>query len=513
MEGTHKKNLLVFVAEGMPADAIAACGNPMVKTPNLDRLAAQSTVFHNAYCTQPLCTPGRASIFTGRYPHETCPDNEHNLSPETSCFPELAVFSHYRTAMIGKWDLGDEAFAQHGFETWRSIDESRNAHYSPGRDRSQETSYALFLREHGYEPDLSPDRRGNDPRGWFNKLVNIPESLSPDAYAAKEAKTFIRESCDQPFMLWMPFLRCKPGAFDEEDEIYDPNEMVLPENFEHDMENDPRRHPKYRLMALGIRKRRNRTPDDWKREIASYLAKVTLIDCYVGEVMDELERQGMMDDTVVVFTSDHGCMLGEHRMLGKEGMPEKSIKVPMMIRIPGMTENGGVVEAPFSHIDLVPTLLEAMGREVPDTLPGKSWFPFLSGIEPEEPQRDVMVQWNGPSGKSAFWKLWQTITEDIGPYWNGPNLVEIAQIWTDPVRTIITADGWKYTHSTLGYHELFNLRKDPGELENLAGESAYDDVIADLQAKIEKWQEHTNDRCISESRWCQRDGFVKKTVF
>ncbi len=231
---TSAKNLIVFMAEGMPANAIAALGHPQIKTPHIDRLVGQSAVFRNAYCTQPVCTPSRAGLFTGRYPHETCPDNEHNLPPDMPCLPELADFSDYQTAMMGKWDLGDEVFAQHGFKTWRSIDESRTCHYSAGRDRSQGTHYAEFLRENGFVPDKPPLERGNNPLGWFNHPVDIPEKLSPDAYAAREAEKFIRDSGDQPFMLWMPFLRCKPGPFDAVDEIYRPEDVVLPESVEHD---------------------------------------------------------------------------------------------------------------------------------------------------------------------------------------------------------------------------------------------------------------------------------------
>ncbi|MFW5893759.1 MAG: sulfatase [Verrucomicrobiota bacterium] len=494
----ESKNLIVFMAEGMPANAIGAFGHPQVKTPNLDRLAGQSAVFHRAYCTQPVCTPGRASLFTGRYPHETCPDNEHNLPGDMPCFPELSDFTDYRTAMIGKWDLGDEVFAQHGFETWRSIDESRTAHYSAGRDRSQGTSYAEFLKENGFVPDKPPLERGNNPRGWFNRHRNIPENLSPDAYAAQEAGKFIRGCGDQPFMLWMPFLRCKPGAFDAEDKIYDPAEIVLAPNAEHDLEHDASRHPKSRLIAL----QHNRsTREDWKKSKASYFAKITLIDRYVGEVLDELEQQGKADNTVVVFTSDHGMMLGEHGLAGKALMLEESIKVPMMIKLPGITDGGQRVETPFSHIDLAPTLLAALDRNIPATLPGENWLPFIAGLQKAPPRTDVMIEWNGASPKGTFHRLWARITEEIGPHWKGPGLAEIARVWTDPVRTIISADGWKFNYSPLGFHELFNLHNDPNEFENLYGNDETKAIAAELKRRIRHWQEEVNDTCEDVFDW------------
>lgn len=483
------KNLVVFMAEGMPASAIAACGCAGIQTPNLDRLAARSAVFGNAYCTQPVCTPGRASLFTGQYPHAIpCPDNEHNLPADAKCFPELADFPGWRTAMIGKWDLGDEAFAQHGFGTWRSIDASRNAHYGPGRDRSGETHYERFLRTQGYAPDVPPARRGNNPHGWFSKPVAIPESLSPDAYAAREAAEFIGDSGKAPFMLWMPFLRTKPPAFDAADRIYDPADMPLPATWNTPPGTD--RHLKERLVAF---QRRDCTAEDWQRGIAALWAQVTLIDRYVGQVLDALETAGGTEDTIVVFTGDHGSMLGEHRISGKCLMYEESIKTPMLIHIPGVTDAGSRVGAPFGHVDLVPTLLDAMGRPVPPGLPGKSWLPFLKG-EAEAPGHDVFVQWNGASGKGEFLKLRRAITEEIGPYWDGPDLVSMAEAWTEPLRTAITPEGWKYTHSPVcGEHVLVNLREDPGETQNLAHEPSCRGVLADMQERVARWQEQTGD--------------------
>lgn len=500
----NMKNLIVFIAEGMPADAISALGRPGVKTPNLDRLAGQSVAFPNAYCTQPVCTPARASIFTGRYPHETCRDNEHNLAPDIPCFPELSDFSDYRTAMIGKWDLGDEVFAQHGFETWRSIDASRHAHYSPGRDRSRETSYAGFLRSHGYEPDVPLSNRGNNPHSWFNHPVQIPEKFSPDAFAAQEAIEFIRDAANSPFMLWMPFLRCKPGPFDNSDKIHDPADMQLPDNTFHDMAHDCDRHPKSRLLAFHYR---NRSPDQWKRTIADYFNKITLIDRYVGNVLDELNRQGKAEETAIVFTGDHGFMLGEHGMSKKSVMTEESVKVPLMFCIPGVTDAGRVIESPFGHIDLVPTLLEAMGREVPDSLPGQSWFDGLKYPEKELPNKDVFIEWNGPGPKGVFKRLWNHITEDIGPYWKGPDLVDMARVWTDPVRTIITADGWKYSHSPLGFHELFNLKKDPHELHNLAVKKEMSATVSELKDKLFRWKEAAADHQPVKN-WPEEKDFV-----
>ncbi len=504
MVNRERPNLIVFMAEGMPPGAIAALGNPSVNTPNLDRLAARSAVFSHAYCTQPLCTPARASLFTGHYPHVTCPDNEHILPPDAACVPELADFSEYQCAMIGKWDLGDEPRAQHGFAHWRSIDASRHDRYSRVYGASRPTDYEAFIEAQGYHPDKPLLQRGNDPHSWFTERPQIPERFSPDAYAADEACSFIEQNEQEPFMLWLPFLRTKPGPFEDGDRVHDPSNISLPETF--DVIPDTHWHLKERLMAF---QNREKKPEQWRRDIANCLDKVSLIDRYVGQVLDTFERRGLADDTIVVFTADHGLHLGEHRLNHKVTMTEESMRVPLLLHIPGVVEKRRDIEEPVSHIDLLPTLLESMGNGVPDHLPGTSLLPVLRG-DISAPEEDVVVEWNGASAKGVFLQLCRRMG-DYGPRWRGPSIVELAEAWTEPRRTVITPDLWKYTHSPVrGEHMLFNLREDPGETRNLVHEPSFENLTAELRRRLDRWCERTNDDSLE--RWYSRgryaDGFL-----
>ncbi|MEK7995669.1 MAG: sulfatase-like hydrolase/transferase, partial [Planctomycetota bacterium] len=149
-----KPNLLFIWTDEQRADTMAAYGNNRIHTPNLNKLAAGSVVFKNAYVTQPVCTPNRSAVMTGLWPHTTgCTKNNVPLPAGVPCLPELLDDADYRTAYMGKWHLGDELFAQHGFEEWVSIEDGYGSGYSEGRDRNARSDYHHFLIEHGYQPD------------------------------------------------------------------------------------------------------------------------------------------------------------------------------------------------------------------------------------------------------------------------------------------------------------------------------------------------------------------------
>jgi arylsulfatase A-like enzyme len=499
-------NLLFLFTDEQAASTLAAYGNELIETPNLDRLASRSVVFEKAYVTQPVCTPSRASIMTGLWPHATgCTENNVPLPAEARCLPELAClrrdgrrgrqadFSGYRTAYFGKWHLGDEIFAQHGFEEWRSIEDAYRGFYSEGRDRTRTSTYAEFLIGNGVEPDVTAD----DGVRFFSRpcAARLDEGLSKPAYLAREARRFIRENRDRPFLLYVNFLEPHMPFFGPRDSQYDPARVRLPANFRHELSTD--QPLKARLYARGYRERGHsglelRTEADWRRMIANYWGLVSLVDTHAGTILDELEDSRLADRTIVVFTSDHGDMMGSHGLLAKCVMFEEAVRAPLLLRIPGIEGAGRRVGAPVSQIDLVPTLLDAMGREVPHDLPGASWMPFLRGEGPLA-EEDVFCEWTGPN--SGFvdrvgWvrplDCWREVATDE----------EIERAITDPVRAVVTPDGWKYNWTGAGENELYNLRDDPGETRNLVrrgGRAREPGLVGELRGRIRRWQERTGD--------------------
>lgn len=482
-----KKNLLFIFTDEQAVNTMACYGNHTIKTPNMDRLAKSSIIFDNAYVTQPVCTPSRSTIMTGLYPHTNgCTENNVPLQSSTPCITEMGDFHAYRTAYYGKWHLGDEIFAQHGFNEWRGFDDGYHKYYSEGRDRGTLSSYHTFLTANGITPD---QKNGLFSRGFAAKL---PEKFSKPAFLANESIDFLDRNKDNPFILYvnffephMPYFSCRNGQYTIDD-------VELPPNFNHELNEE---HP-LKLLAYrqayydnGHSHLQLQTDEDWKQLIANYWGLVSLVDTHLGRILDKLDALGLTEDTIIVYTSDHGDMMGSHRLAAKCTMYEEAVKVPMLMKLPGIANPPKRVTNPISQIDLVPTLLDALNQDIPDYLQGYSWLPYLAN-EGELVEKNVFIEWNGHNGgfgdvvggaklPDAFLKVADkdTLLTCLG----------------DPVRTIITPEGWKFNWSTLGQDELYNLQDDPYEMNNLIKNTDYTSLVHDLKDKIMAWKKRTKD--------------------
>jgi len=478
-------NLLFLFTDEQRADTMAAYGNERIQTPNLNRLAAESIVFERAYVTQPVCTPSRSTIMTGLYPHTTgCTANNIPLPADVPCLPEMLPPGRYVSGYFGKWHLGDEIFAQHGFDQWRSIEDMYRGCYSPGRDRNARSSFHHWLVEQGIEPaDGSVFGRG--------EVARLPERYSKPAYLAQEACDFIRRNRNRPFVLYVNFLEPHMPFFGPRDEQHDPDGIPLPPNFE--AVPGPDRPLKTRLLQLayergGFGGGPLQTEADWRRLIARYWGLCALVDTYVGRILAELDDCGLRDRTIVVYTSDHGDMMGSHRLLAKCVMFEETVRVPLLLRLPGGGKPARIAQ-PVSQVDLVPTLLDLMGCPVPSHLQGQSLKRLVESDAPPS-QQDVFIEWNGPNcGLEGVLKR-----DSLPDY-----LAAVAtpqEAWdaiTAPVRSVLTPDGWKFNWEGRGEHELYNLAEDPFEMQNLAAEPRYADLMRRLAERIRAWQERTAD--------------------
>jgi len=478
-------NLLFLFTDEQRYDTMAAYGNRKIEMPNLDRLAAQSCLFERAYVTQPICTPSRSSLLTGLYPHTNgCVRNNVPLGAETPCLPELLPPRRYATAYHGKWHLGDEIFAQHGFDEWRSIEDGYARYYSEGRDRNARSTYHHWLIERGVQPgDGSAFNRGETAR--------LPEELTKPAYLGDEACRFLHQVGTQPFVLYVNFLEPHMPFFGPRDDQYDPAEIDLPPNFE----NPPGEDVHLNARLLHARYRQDgmdgmplKTEADWRRLIANYWGLCSLVDTHVGRILDTLEQRGLAENTIVVYTSDHGDMMGSHRLVAKSLMYEEAVRVPMFIRLPGQTA-GRRVARPVSQIDMVPTLLDLMGAERPGHLEGQSLRPVLEGGP--EPERDVIVEWTarGRAGEGAARK-----GDPDEVLYGLATRRDAAAAHADPRRTLVTPDNWKLVCSPdLGQHELYDLNSDPYETTNLAGHADQKPRMREMRDRIRAWQERTGD--------------------
>ncbi len=468
-----KPNLLFVWTDQQRFDTMAVYGNTVVKAPNLNKLAETSIVFEKAYVSQPVCTPSRSTVMTGLWPHQNgCTANNIPLRQETSCLPQLIDDPDYTTAYMGKWHLGDEIFAQHGFEEWVAIEDGYTKHYRPERDKDERSEYHHFLIEHGYQPD-----RDNDTfsRGF---AAHRPLEHCKPAFLEKSASDFLRQNKDRPFMLYVNFLEPHTPFYGPLNDLHDPERVGLPENaFDPLEENEPLR---YKVSREAMQKNYGSKPEQWKKLNAIYHGLVAQVDKAVGGILATLDEMGLRDNTIIVFTSDHGEMMSSHGMFAKQYMYEESARVPWLMSVPGMTEKQEIYHEPVSHIDLVPTLLELMGKpEKAGALPGKSLVSRIAGKESR--QQDVFVEWN--PNRVHYVERTELATPE-----------EIERIKKEHVRTVVTPDGWKLCLSDTDKHQLFNLEQDPLETTNLYGQPEVQEVVDRLTKKILDWQKQVKDQ-------------------
>jgi len=485
-------NLLFIFTDEQRYDTMGAYGNRRIETPNLDRLASQSVVFERAYVTQSVCTPSRSSIMTGLYPHSNgCLENNVPLPDEIACLPEMIAPGTYATAYHGKWHLGDEIFCQHGFDEWRSIEDNYAGYYSEGRDCDARSTYHQWLIENGFEPQ-------NGSIYGRSEAARLPEAYGKPAYLAQEASRYIHAHQREPFILYVNFLEPHMPFFGPRDDQYDPADVALPPNFEARPGQD--QPLKTRLFERAYLARGHsglplKTEADWRRMVANYWGLCSLVDTHVGTILDTLADCGLDENTMVVYTSDHGDMMGSHRLIAKCVAFEEAIRVPLLVRRPGQ-QSAARFGTPVSQIDLVSTLLDLMGQPVPEGLEGASLRPQIEG-RAEAPLGDVFVEWNGHNNGLGDVIGQVSIPEPIREL---AAKDEIISAITDPVRTVITPDGWKLNCSPRGEHELYNLNEDPFETQNLSSPERAP-LMQALADRIRRWQERTGDTVALPSRF------------
>ncbi len=469
-------NLLFLFTDEQKFNTLAAYGNSKIEMPNLNRLASHGCVFEKSYVTQPVCTPSRSTLLSGLYPHTNgCLANNIPLPKDVDCIPEMLPDGKYVSGYHGKWHLGDEIFNQHGFDEWRSIEDGYAKYYRPDKDQDARSTYYHFLVEQGFQPR-------NGDRFSRGTCALLPERYGKPAYLAREASRFIRENQDEDFVLFVNFLEPHMPFQSPRNDQYNAEDVDLPPNFDNPPTED--NHPKPQSIFTTYRDKgfssySLKSEESWRQLIANYWGLCSLVDTYSGKIIDTLKECDLYDDTIVVFTSDHGDMMGSHRLLAKTVMYEEALKVPMIVKMPGQKESK-TIENPVSQIDLLPTLLDIMGEKIPGDMQGKSLKPAMEGDV--EVQDDVFVEWNGRNTGVGKMSL-EGITRE-----RAKTAVE------DPIRTVITPEGWKFNCSPMGEHELYNLRDDPWETENLAHRKDNADLMLELREKILDWQEKTGDR-------------------
>ena len=490
---TRTPNLVFIFSDQQRADTMACYGNNWLNVPNLNALAAQSFVFQNAYVTQPVCTPARASIMTGLYPHAAnMLVNQLVMSRDIPVIAEMLP-AEYHCGYYGKWHLGDDVIRQHGFDEWVSTEDGHLPEYTRREYRNEFSSYWHHLVDNGFEPDLermhgkfifSPAARSR-----------LPEEFQMASFLGDRAADFIERNSDQPFALYVSTFEPHPPYNGPLNDMYDPATLPVGPAFLQrpdgaSMYNrvrgayytqymyeggDPAQDP---YMSHNPASGQDLTTElGWRTLRAHYLANITLVDRMVAKITDALDKAGVADNTIVVFTSEHGEMAGDHGMLEKRSFYEEASRVPLTMRVPWLSREQTMLEGSASHIDLVPTLLDLMGQTQPPHLQGKSLAPALTG-ERDLSDNEVIIQWNGNSERLPDRFLGSAAINRMNAL---------------PRRCIITPDRWKLALCAGDAGELFDLNADPYEMNNLFDDPAQRDRVIDMAARIRIWQQQTGD--------------------
>ena len=354
-------NVLLVMCDQFRFDAISAHGNPDISTPHLDRLVASGASFRRAYAESPVCVPARSVVLSGRLPHQTgVVDNGTPLPAEADTFVRAAADAGYHCEAIGKMHFQPRR-TPHGFHRMRLSEEIPN---SP-----EEDEYLTFLHEQG-RTDVA------EPHGVRHELYyspqpsQLPEELTTTAWTGRTTVDFLQERAekDQPWLCWTSFIKPHP-PFDPPAPwylMYDPLQMP-----------DPVRDAEERDRLLHQVRHQHRskwTSTDLEinriRVIrAYYYALVSHVDHWVGQILDTLESTGQRENTLVVFTADHGEYLGDHWAFGKRGFHDSAARIPYVLSWPGHVPAGARPEAVTGHSDLAPTICAAIGARLPEPAP------------------------------------------------------------------------------------------------------------------------------------------------
>lgn len=451
--------VVIIMADQHAARALGCAGHSEVQTPCLDDLASRSTVFTQAYTPAPVCVPARFSALSGLYPsHTGCVDNSTPLPITTPTAAHFFREAGYLTAFIGKMHPVDPQ--THGFDYYLDF-----GHYYDYLGRKLE----IFTRGMGADDSgkgVPWMEMYQDPENSWELVppragmpTNLPEKDHFEPFVVREALRFLQQYHHHPLFVFVSFLRphtplVVPDRFYQR---YRWEDLTGPQAPAPSQELNP-----YLRSRMIPESDRPEAIEVAKRHLQRYYAAVSFVDEQVGALLRGIEGLGMEDETLVLYTSDHGDMLFDHGMLGKFTCYEASVKVPFLVHLPGQSQ-GRRTAALVDHTVLLPSLLDAIGCPR-DALDGHSVYDEWAGT-PAASERPVFSE------------------------------LRLAQ---DRTMHMVRDHDWKLITYPDGFRQLFHLASDPGELQNKAGEGI--PVEAELEAVLSDHRHHMGDE------WRKFDG-------
>jgi arylsulfatase len=434
-------NVLLITNDQLRADCLGAMGNRVIRTPNLDRLASEGTIFEQYYAQCPQCVPSRAAMHTGRYPHTNrTPSNAYRLPDSELTLAAILGRQGYTTAVIGELPLAPTNLMA-GFQ----------------KLAAGFTEYQAALLAEGYA--LKGVAHAAAVKKDFQAVpAPWPDEVDESAFFAGKAIEFLRVHRDQPFFLHVNYRRPHhpfdpPAPFDT---MYEGATFPASHKRDGEMKNKPPGQQKFLESSIGF-DLRTLGERDLHRIKSYYYGMISENDKYIGKILDHLRESGLQDRTLVIFNADHGESLGDHGLLYKGGyMYDEVVRIPLILRAPGKVPAGKRVKALAEQIDLAATVLELLGLPKPEAMQGQS-------LLTAKPRRAVHAEFSN-------------------------------------IKMLRTED-WKLVHYLhQPYGELYNLREDPHELYNV-----YDDAGAakprhEMESALADWLIDSADPLLSPTK-------------
>ncbi len=444
----EKPNVLFIISDDLTATALSCYENTACHTPNIDKLASQGTRYTRAYCQFPICGPSRASIMFGYYPSATetygYVSGRKHVGSDKLSWPQFFKKNGYYTARVSKifhmGIPGDIVSGSNGTDDSASWTQRFN---SPGPEWKSDGAAELVQNN----PFGLKSRKG----GNVMTIVKADggDRVQSDGKTAQKASELIRKHKDEPFFLAVGFVRphvpfVAPKAYFEP---YPYLQMVLPPKVEGDWNDIPTAGINYVTSKNG-----QMSEEQQKKALAAYYASVSFMDAQVGKVLQTLKEEGLEDNTIVIFTSDHGYHLDEHGFWMKVSLHEESARVPLIIKVPGKAP--AVCNSFVELLDLYPTVASLAGFTPPSGIQGKSLVKTLD--DPQYEVRDMafsISRWNGQLFYLIRTKKWAYI---------------------------------QYQGDGEGGIELYNMLYDPKQFNNLAHYPQYKSVLKNMQSRLKE---------------------------
>ncbi len=426
----RRPNTLFVLIDDLRYDCLSLLGHPWMKTPNIDRIGREGAIFSNAFVTTPLCSPSRASFLTGRWVHShgiIDNTNRSEASHKLVTFPALQRAAGYETAYIGKWHMGNDPSPRPGFDHWFSF---------PGQGQY-------------FDPQINVNGKLDKRSGFMTDILN------------EAALDFLKKKRSKPFSLYLAH-KAVHGPFtppDRHKELYAGQPIQRHPNAAAPRKGKPALDREVAAPKKGSATQSGPTDES----VRNQLRLLSAVDEGIGQVLATLEQSGELDNTLIIFTSDNGYFHGDHGLGDKRAAYDEALRIPMLARYPRWIKPGTKIAEDVLNVDVAPTMLDASGAKPGPEMKGASFVPLMQGKRGKW-RRDFYCEYFSeqqypriPSWHAVRSPEWKLIEYKEHPEWA----------------------------------ELYNLKKDPYEMENLAGDSGAGKTRQELSARLAQLEKET----------------------